>query len=338
LADKLNVTVIGDGGWGTALSLVLAEAGHQALVWSPFEEQAAECSAKRENVRFLPGVALPESVRFTADVGEAVAAADMFVCAVPTIYMRSCLSRFVDAFPSDRPVVSVAKGIENGTLMRATEIIADVLGPVPMSVLCGPSHAEEVARRLPTTVVASSRDPGLARRVQHTFITERFRVYTNSDVIGVEVGAALKNVIAIAAGICDGLGFGDNSKAALITRGLAEITRLGCAMGAQRATFAGLTGLGDLITTCVSPFGRNRHVGEQIAKGKTLQQVIDDMHGQVAEGVRTTESVCALADRCHVETPIAREVAKVLFRGKPALEAVSDLMMRSPKSEVEALD
>lgn len=338
MSESCKVTVLGDGGWGTALSLVLIEAGHRVLMWSPFEDYVRELTEKRENVRFLPGIALPDSLAVTADVQAAVDHGEMLVCALPTLYMRTCLSRFVGRCKPNVPIVSVAKGIENEVLLRGSEIVADVLGDIPVGILCGPSHAEEVARRLPTTVVAAARDADLARLIQRTFITERFRVYTNPDMIGVEVGAAVKNVIAIAGGICDGLGFGDNSKAALITRGLAEIARLGCAMGARRATFMGLTGLGDLITTCVSPFGRNRHVGEQIAKGKTRQQVIDDMHGQVAEGVRTTQSVCALAQRHSVEMPITQEVHRVLFGGKSPLDAVSDLMMRSPKSEVEELE
>ena len=338
MSESCNVTVLGDGGWGTALSLVLMEAGHRVLMWSPFEDYAQQLAGKRENTRFLPGIALPDSLAVTADAPAAVDHGELLVCALPTLYMRDCLSRFVAVCRPNVPIVSVAKGIENDSLLRGSEIIADVLGEVPVGILCGPSHAEEVARRLPTTVAASAHDADLARLIQRTFITERFRVYTNPDVVGVEIGAAVKNVIAIAGGICDGLGFGDNSKAALITRGLAEIARLGCAMGALRATFMGLTGLGDLITTCVSPFGRNRHVGEQIAQGKTLQQVIDDMQGQVAEGVRTTQSVRALADRHGVEMPITLEIYRVLFDGKSPLDAVSDLMMRSPKSEVEELE
>ena len=332
-----DITIVGDGGWGTALSLVLLEAGHRVLMWSPFVEHVQEFERQHENTMFLPGVPLPDELRFTTNVDQAVSRAQMLVCALPTLYMRSCLRRFVGKCRAEVPIVSVAKGIENGTLMRGSEIAADVLGQARIAVLCGPSHAEEVARRLPTSIVASSREPELASVVQRTFMTERFRVYTNPDMTGVELGASVKNVVAIAGGICDGLGFGDNSKAALITRGLAEITRLGCAMGAERATFAGLTGLGDLITTCVSPFGRNRHVGEQIGKGKSLEQIIDDMHGQVAEGVRTTESVRALAVRYGVEMPISREVYRVLFEHKPPLDAVNDLMVRSPKSEVEAL-
>jgi glycerol-3-phosphate dehydrogenase (NAD(P)+) len=215
-------------------------------------------------------------------------------------------------------------------------MITSVLGNPPVSVLLGPSHAEEVARGLPTTVVAASENNGLAREVQETFTTDRFRVYTNPDMLGVELGAAMKNVIAIASGICDGLKFGDNSKAALITRGLAEISRLGVVMGAQKNTFSGLTGLGDLITTCISPYGRNRWVGEQIGKGKKLQEVLEKME-QIAEGVWTTKSVTALSNKLHVEMPITQEIYNVLFTNKDPLEAVSNLMMRTPRSEMEEL-
>jgi glycerol-3-phosphate dehydrogenase (NAD(P)+) len=220
--------------------------------------------------------------------------------------------------------------------MTPSEIIANVLGKHPTSLLLGPSHAEEVARGLPTTIVASSKDSNLARVVQGVFTTDRFRVYTNPDMAGVELGAAMKNVIAIAAGICDGLKFGDNSKAALISRGLVEISRLGIAMGAQRSTFSGLTGLGDLITTCISPYGRNRRVGEQIGKGKKLQEILEEME-QIAEGVWTTKSVVALSRKFNVEMPITNEIYAVLFTNKNPLEAVSNLMMRAPKSEMEEL-
>ena len=233
-------------------------------------------------------------------------------------------------------IVSVTKGIENETLMRPSAMISSVLGNHPISVLLGPSHAEEVARGLPTTVVASSDNNDLAQVVQETFTTDRFRVYTNPDMLGVELGAAMKNVIAIASGICDGLKFGDNSKAALITRGLAEISRLGVVLGAKKSTFSGLTGLGDLITTCISPYGRNRWVGEQIGKGRNLGEVLESM-AQIAEGVWTTKSVISLSRKLNVEMPITQEIYHVLFTGKSPLEAVSSLMMRVPRSEVEDL-
>ena len=330
--------MLGDGGWGTALALLLHKKGERVVLWGPFPEYVQTLRRKRENVKFLKGVPLPDDLAITSDVDEALDRATMMVAAIPTCYMRSVLVRVRPLYPPGLPVVTIAKGIEEGTMMRGSEIVADVLGDVPLGMLFGPSHAEEVARGLPTTVVAASEDPPLAERVQRTFITERFRVYTSPDSIGVELGAALKNVIAIAGGICDGLGFGDNSKAALITRGLAEIARLGVALGARRETFSGLTGLGDLITTCVSPFGRNRHVGVEIARGRKLDNIIRDMEGQVAEGVLTTRAACALAENYGVEMPITREIYNVLFNGKDPRQAVSDLMMRDPKPEMEPLE
>jgi len=228
--------------------------------------------------------------------------------------------------------VSVAKGIENRTLLRPSQIVSDVLGRAPVAALSGPSHAEEVARGLPTTVAVASRNAELARRVQRLFMTDRFRVYTNNDLVGVELGGAVKNIIAIAAGICDGLGLGDNAKAALLTRGLAEMIRLGVAMGARRETFAGLAGMGDLITTCMSPYGRNRAVGVQLGQGRKLKEILAGME-QVAEGVRTTRSVRALARRRGVEMPITEQCYRVLFRGKDPTRAVSDLMRRAAKDE-----
>jgi len=289
----------------------------------------------RENRKFLPGVKIPSQIEITSDLAGAVKDAELLVSAVPVVYLRSVMTRL--AHPLTRlpiAIVSVAKGIENETLMRGSEIIADCLGAQRIAVLSGPSHAEEVSRGLPATVVASARDMTLAREIQQTFMTQRFRVYTNPDLVGVELGAAVKNVIAIAAGILDGLGLGDNAKSALITRGLAEITRLGVAMGADARTFAGLAGLGDLITTCISPHGRNRAVGMAIGKGKRLKEVLAGME-MVAEGVMTTKSVCALAARHGVEMPITAEVHKVLFEDKDPRQALADLMMRQAKAEIE---
>lgn len=335
-ATREQVAMIGDGGWGTALARLLHMKGQGVVLWGPFPEYIEVLREKRENVKFLKGIPLPDDLPLSADLIEAFDGATMMVVAIPTCYMRSVLERVRSHYPRGLPIVTIAKGIEEGTMMRGSQIIADVLEDVPLGMLFGPSHAEEVARGLPTTIVAASQEPELARRIQQTFMTQRFRVYTSADSVGVELGAALKNVIAIAGGICEGLGFGDNSKAALITRGLAEITRLGVALGAQRETFAGLTGLGDLITTCVSPFGRNRHVGVEMAKGLRLQDVIDEMGGKVAEGVLTTRAVCALAEKHGVEMPISREIHNVLFDGKDPKQAVSDLMMRDPKPEMGA--
>ncbi|HHT9126253.1 MAG TPA: NAD(P)H-dependent glycerol-3-phosphate dehydrogenase [Candidatus Brocadiia bacterium] len=332
-----RILILGDGGWGTALAITLHEKGHHVALWGAFPQYAEYLSKHRENTKYLPDITIPNSLTITSDIPTALNGAEYIVAAVPTPFLRSVIKNLKKHYTPGIPIVCVAKGIENETLMCGSQIIRDVLGEQPIALLFGPSHAEEVARKLPTTVVASSQDLSLAKQVQNIFITNRFRVYTNPDTIGVELGAALKNVIAIAAGICDGLGFGDNSKAALITRGLAEITRLGIAMGAKKSTFSGLTGLGDLITTCVSPYGRNRFVGEQIGKGRKLKEILSEME-QVAEGVLTTKSVCALADKYKVEMPITSEVYKTLFEDKSPLQAVNDLMMRTPKSEVEELE
>ena len=329
-----KVTVIGDGGWGTALALVLAGEGQAVRLWGAFPDYVAEMGRRRENVKFLKGIPLPDELELCSDLEEAMAGADVLVAAVPTQFMRGVLTKLAACYPKGTPVVSVAKGIENRTLLRPTQIIADAVGRrVPLAALSGPSHAEEVARGLPTTVAVASRNAGLAKRIQQLFMTERFRVYTNTDVVGVELGGAVKNVIAIAAGICDGIGLGDNAKAALLTRGLAEMTRLGLALKARRETFAGLAGMGDLITTCMSPFGRNRSVGMQIGQGRSLKQILADME-QVAEGVRTTQSVRALARRHGVDVPITEQCYRVLFRGKNPLRAVSDLMQRGAKDEL----
>ncbi len=331
-----KIAVIGNGGWGTTLAILLHKKGYEVTLWGADSSYVEYLKEKKENIKFLKGIPIPSGICITSDVSSNLRDTQLVVSATPTPYLRSVLTKFKDIFAHEVPIVSVTKGIENETLMTPSEIIANVLGKQPTSLLLGPSHAEEVARGLPTTIVASSKDVNLARVVQGVFTTDRFRVYTNPDMTGVELGAAMKNVIAIAAGICDGLKFGDNSKAALISRGLVEISRLGIAMGAQRSTFSGLTGLGDLITTCISPYGRNRRVGEQIGKGKKLQEILEEME-QIAEGVWTTKSVVALSRKFNVEMPITNEIYAVLFANKNPLEAVSNLMMRAPKSEMEEL-
>jgi len=331
-----KIIIIGNGGWGTALAILLHKKGYEVTLWGSDASYADYLREKRENIKYLKGIPIPSGLCITSNISQKLMDVYIVVVATPTPYLRSVLMKFKESFVQGTPVVSVTKGIENDSLMRPSEIITSVLGNQPVSLLLGPSHAEEVARGLPTTIVASSKDVALSRTVQDIFTTDRFRVYTNPDMIGVELGAAMKNVIAIAAGICDGLKFGDNSKAALITRGLAEISRLGVVMGAQKTTFSGLTGLGDLITTCISPYGRNRWVGEQIGKGKKLQEVLEKME-QIAEGVWTTKSVTALSKKLHVEMPITQEIYNVLFTNKDPLEAVSNLMMRTPRSEMEEL-
>ncbi len=331
-----KISVLGTGGWGTALSIVLHNKGHNVTLWGSTPDYVEYLKKHRENKKYLKGIEIPSDLNITSDIAETQIETDLIVIAIPTPYVRKTIKPFKNHYLPGTPIVSVIKGIENETLMRGSEILRDVLGEQPIALLLGPSHAEEVARKLPTTVVIACNDIQVAKDIQNIFITERFRVYTNTDVIGVEIGTSVKNVIAIAAGICDGLGFGDNSKAALITRGLAEMMRLGVAMGGKRDTFSGLAGLGDLITTCVSPYGRNRLVGEQIAKGKKLSQLLEEMD-QVAEGVLTTKSVCKLANKYNVEMPITKEIYNVLFEDKDPIKAVNELMVREPKSEIEEI-
>ncbi len=332
-----HVTILGDGAMATVCSILLTQGGHGVTMWGAFEESVERLIQDRENRRLLPGVRVPASVQLTANDSDCFVGATMVLSAIPTQYMRSVWERLRQRVPPGVAIVSVAKGIENGTLLRPSQIISDVISPgvvCPWSLatMSGPNIAGEIARYLPATAVAASTDEALACRVQAAFSTQWFRVYTNSDVIGVELAGATKNVIAIAAGILDGLAAGNNAKAALVTRGLVEITRLAVAMGAQESTLHGLAGLGDLITTCVSPEGRNRTVGEQIGKGKKLADILGAMES-VAEGVPTTRSVMELAIRYKVEMPITRAVHEVLFDGKDAITALTDLMTRGPKPE-----
>jgi glycerol-3-phosphate dehydrogenase (NAD(P)+) len=340
-----HVTILGDGAMATVCSILLTAGGHGVTMWGAFEESIERLIQDREQTRLLPGVRVPPDVRLTANDAECFADCTMILSAIPTQYMRSVWMRLAPHVPPDVPIVSVAKGIENQTLLRPTQIIENALSGRavsgdatrravfnPVAALSGPNIAGEIARGLPGTAVAASDDEHLARRVQSTFSTQWFRVYTNTDVTGVELAGATKNVIAIAAGIIDGLGAGNNAKAALVTRGLVEITRLGVAMGAQESTFNGLAGLGDLITTCVSPEGRNRSVGEQIGKGRALEEILGAMDS-VAEGVPTTRSVRELARRHDVEMPITEAVYAVLFEGKDVLHALTELMTRDPKPE-----
>jgi glycerol-3-phosphate dehydrogenase (NAD(P)+) len=328
--------VLGDGAWGTALAILLAgRPEHRVCLWSARADNGQLLQERRENVHLLPGVPIPAAVELTTDVA-AAAGADVWVSAIPTVYLRPTLERvrgeLAGRLAEVPVVVSLTKGIEIGTFRRPSEVVAEVLGAGRVAVLSGPSHAEEVSRGRPTSVVAASADHDLARQVQGWFNTERFRVYTNRDPLGVELGGALKNVIGIAAGACDGLGYGDNAKSALIARGLAEMTRFGVALGAEPATFAGLAGLGDLITTCVSKHGRNRQVGERLARGETLDAIRASM-SKVAEGITTTRAVHERAGQMGIDMPITAEVYRVLYEGKDPRSAVNDLMLRSPKKE-----
>jgi glycerol-3-phosphate dehydrogenase (NAD(P)+) len=330
----VKVTVFGAGSWGTTLALILNQNKHQVVCWSFDKSDVEKITVHRENKKFLPGISIPESIIFTNDLKSSISKTEVVVVAVPSQVVRSVLEKLDLTSRKDVIGINVAKGIENDTLLRVSEVI-ELVGDLPgknVAVLSGPSHAEEVSREVPTAIVAASKSRDTAILVQELFMTPYFRVYGNLDITGVELGGALKNIIAVAAGICDGAGFGDNTKAALITRGLVEINRLGVKMGARPDTFAGLSGMGDLIVTCMSKHSRNRHVGEEIGKGRHLQEVLDDMV-MVAEGVKTTASAYELAQREKVEMPITEQVYKTLFEGKGPVEAMRELMTRASKIE-----
>lgn len=328
-----RVAVLGDGAWGTALSMVLVERGAAVIQWSWSAERATELQTSRMNRKYLPAYKMPDGVTVTHDPAM-FQHADLVVCAVPSRYLREVLTGLKPHFTRGRPFVSATKGLEFPSHKRATEILREVLGPRPLAVVSGPSHAEEVVEHQPTAVVAASTDMGLALRVQDLLTTERFRVYTSADVTGVELGGALKNVLAIAGGMVDGLQLGDNAKAALLTRGQAEMARLGVALGGRRETFNGLSGIGDLVVSCISRHGRNRLVGERIGRGEKLEQVLASIPG-VPEGVLTCRAVRILAQEAGVEMPISTEIHAVLYEGKDPRRAVADLMMRQQKDEVE---
>lgn len=328
-----KITVIGDGGWGTCLAVHLANRGHEVVLWGAFPQYVAEMQRKRENPKFLPGVPFPNSLVLTGRIDQALDKAEVVLIAVPSQYLKRVFQQHLQSAPWDRVLaISVVKGIDADTLQRMSQVIRSLAPVKDLVVLSGPSISYEVARGVPTTVVAAAEDEAIARKAQALFATERFRVYTSTDVIGVELGGSLKNVIAIACGVADGLGFGTNTKAGLTTRGLAEISRLGVAMGAKMETFYGLSGLGDLVTTCFSSHSRNRQVGEKLGKGATVVEITAGME-QVAEGMPTAKSAHALSRKYSVETPIMAEVYRVLYEGKSPNDAVHDLMLREPKAE-----
>jgi glycerol-3-phosphate dehydrogenase (NAD(P)+) len=332
-----RVLVIGDGGWGTALAILLVRRGIETVLWSNYPRNIEELVSTRENRRYLPGVTLPREIEFSADPYSACENVDLVLSVVPTQFLRGVAERFADALAGTVPVVSASKGLEIESLHRPSEILAEVWGKRPMCVLSGPSHAEEVARFKPASVVAASNDQAFARVVQETLSSDTFRVYTGDDPIGVEFGGALKNVIAIAAGISDGLELGDNAKAALLTRGMVEIARIGQTRGAKLATFFGLAGIGDLVTTCCSQHSRNRAVGEAIGRGESLESLLGRLK-TVAEGVWTTKALFGPeAELTSISMPIAAEVHAVLFEGKDPREAVLDLMRREPAPEMKGL-
>jgi glycerol-3-phosphate dehydrogenase (NAD(P)+) len=327
-----RIAILGAGGMGTALALLLGRSGAEVRIWSRDREHAENFARTRVNDRHLPGVVVPESVRITAERRVAAEGAELLVAAIPTQYLRTALESLAGALPGGVPALSVVKGIEFGTFARPSQIIGETLGARPVAVLSGPSHAEELARGLPASVVVSSADQIVAAQVRDLLSHQAFRVYTSTDTLGVELAGALKNILGIAAGICDGLAFGDNAKAALLTRGLVEISRLGVNLGARFDTFYGLAGVGDVVTTCYSPYGRNRSVGERIGRGERIDHILAGMVN-VAEGVPTTRSVHSLAVERRVEMPITAELYRVLFEGKSPRAAVVDLMIRMPKDE-----
>lgn len=330
----MKVSIISDGGWGTAIALLLNDNGHDVTIWGAFPDYIEEMKEKRENIRFLKGIALPESIRLTADIKDAVEDAEILVLATPSQYMRSSLELIKPLNYSDKIFVDLAKGIEVGTLKRISEIAEEILGDIKYVCLSGPSHAEEVGKKIPTTVTAASENAEAAKAVQKAFTNQSyFRVYTSDDVIGAELGGALKNVFAIAAGVIDGMGFGDNTKAALMTRGVAELSRLGKALGGKESTFSGLSGIGDLIVTCTSQHSRNRHVGEELGKGKKLETIIEEMQMVVAEGVKTAQSAHDLAQKVGIDTPIVNEVYACLYQDKDPRQGIKDLMTRPLKAE-----
>jgi len=328
-----NISVLGDGGWGTTLAILLSEKGFKVTLWGAFKDYVQYLNKTRENKRFLPGIKMPKEIKITGDLCVALSGKELIVLATPSQYARSVLKKIKNiGFSKDAVFLSVIKGIEVGTLKRISQIIHEELGNVKSASLSGPTIAHEVAQGIPSVAVIASNDVKLRRKLQGVFMTEKFRIYTNADVIGVELGGSLKNIIAIACGASDGLKLGTNTKAAILSRGLSEISRLGHAMGANVRTFSGITGLGDLVTTCISPFSRNRFVGEEIAKGKTLKEIQKHMK-MVAEGVPTTKSAYALSLKYKVDMPITKEVYRVLYKNKSPLQAVKDLMAREGKEE-----
>jgi glycerol-3-phosphate dehydrogenase (NAD(P)+) len=331
----MKISVLGAGGWGTTLAILLHYNGHDVQLWEYKGSYARTLIKQRVNEKYLPGIKIPREIKITHDLDEAASGKQMIVLAVPAQFLRSVIKKVNKADIKNALLVSVAKGIETTSLMTMSQMLKDVhpaLAEDQIGVLSGPSHAEEVSRRIPTAVVAASKNGETSKSIQSAFITSYFRVYSSLDIIGVELGGAFKNVIAIGAGIIDGAKFGDNTKAAIMTRGIAEISRLGVAMGSEAETFAGLSGMGDLIVTCMSRHSRNRYVGEQIGGGKKLKEVLKSME-MIAEGVETSRSASQLSKKFNVETPITEEVYKILFEDKDPVKATTDLMTRDMKME-----
>ncbi len=327
-----KISIIGDGGWGTTLALYLDRRGYDVLLWGAFPQYVEQGKKRGENFKFLPGFKIPRSLVWTSDLEGAIAHGQLVVLATPSQYLSGVLKQIKKIDRKGKVFLSVVKGIEIGSSKRMSELIVEELGRVPLAVLSGPTIASELAAGIVTTAVIASRDQKLAARLQGIFNSEIFRIYTNKDVIGVELGGSVKNVIALACGICDGLGLGTNAKAAVLSRGLAEMTRLGQALGAKKETFAGLTGLGDLVTTCVNAGSRNRSVGEAIGQGKSVEQVLSAMV-TVAEGVATAKAVYQLSKKYKVSMPITAEVYNIIYKGKSVKTALASLMSRALKPE-----
>ena len=329
--EMKKVAVIGAGGWGLALGLLLHEKKNEIIFWCYDEKEKEEILEHRENKRCLPGIKIPVEIQLTCEMKEALQGADVAIMAVPSKAIRSTAKRMKNDIEEKTVVVNVSKGIEDGSLLCLAEVIEEELNR-PVVVLSGPSHAEEVARHIPTAVTVSSKQMNEAEAIQELFMNQYFRVYTNEDLMGVQLGGALKNVIALAAGIVEGMGYGDNTKAALITRGIAEMTRLGVAMGGRQATFSGLTGIGDLVVTCTSGHSRNRRAGELVGQGLTIEEAMERVN-MVVEGVPTTKAAYALMKKYEVEMPILEAIYKVLFEKQPVKETIDGLMMRDRKHE-----
>lgn len=327
-----DVAIIGAGSWGIALAKVLHTNGNKVTVWSIVEDEITMLKEKHEHAQKLPGVKLPEDMEFTTDLESAVSGKAYLILAVPSVFTRSTAKSMAPFVKEGQIIVCVAKGIEEETLMPLTDIVEQEIPQAEVAVMCGPSHAEEVGIGLPTTVVAGAKKRAVAEEIQDIFMNNVFRVYTSPDVLGMELGGSLKNVIALAAGMADGLGYGDNTKAALITRGMFEMNKLAVTMGAKQETLNGLTGIGDLIVTCESKHSRNRKAGMLIGQGYTMQQAMDEVK-MVVEGAYSAKAAIALAKKYGVDMPIIEEVNKVLFEDKPAKEAVNDLMLRDRKME-----
>lgn len=332
-----KTAIIGAGSWGTALSLVLHTNGNEVTIWSKLEDEIKMLQEKHEHVDKLPGVKLPEDMVFTTDLAQAIKEKDYLILAVPSVFTRSTAKSMAPFVEKGQVIVCVAKGIEDDTLMTISDVVEREIPQADVAVMCGPSHAEEVGIGLPTTVVAGARKRAIAEGIQDIFMNEVFRVYTSPDMLGMELGGSLKNVIALAAGMADGLGYGDNTKAALITRGIAEINRLALKMGAKSETLSGLTGIGDLIVTCESKHSRNRKAGMLIGQGATMKEATEEVK-MVVEGIYSAKAAIALAKKYDVQMPIIEAVNQVLFEDKPAKEAVTELMLRDKCVEHSSLD